>query len=288
MREMLEPRESGYLQTGDTYLYYREYGDNAAPHTLLLLHGNGEDWRCFERQIGPFAAAGYRVVTLDSRGHGASKRGKLPMTPQQLAADALDALEGLGIAKAVPVGFSDGGNLALLMAAMRPDVVEALVAAGPNLVPAGAKLSAQLPCELGYPLCRLLGRWSPQAALRADVLGLMVDQPQLSFEALSAIAAPALILGGEHDMIRAGHLRHIAAALPCGRLSVLAGASHFVFGEPWAEETNRRVLGFLAQVLPREKTGDPGAETDPAPAAADAEEVEEGPLAEVFFENPLT
>lgn len=84
-------------------------------------------------------AAGYRVVTLDSRGHGASKRGTLPMTPQQLAADALDALEGMGVAKAVPVGFSDGGNLALLMGAMRPDVVEALVAAGPNLVPGRCK-----------------------------------------------------------------------------------------------------------------------------------------------------
>ena len=70
-------------------LYYEESGSG---FPLILLHGNGEDWRCFERQIGPFAAAGYRVVTLDSRGHGASKRGTLPMTPQQLAADALDAL----------------------------------------------------------------------------------------------------------------------------------------------------------------------------------------------------
>lgn len=283
-QQRIEPRESGYLQTGDTYLYYRDYGDDAAPHTLLLLHGNGEDWRCFERQIGPFSAAGYRVVTLDSRGHGASKRGTLPMTPQQLAADALDALEGMGIAKAVPVGFSDGGNLALLMGAMRPDVVEALVAAGPNLVPAGAKLSAQLPCEAGYPLCRLLGRWSPKAAFRADVLGLMVDQPQLSFEALAAVTAPALILGGEHDMIRAGHLRHIAAALPGGRLAILPGASHFVFSEPWAEQTNRRVLRFLSRVLPQGEKAAPRAER----AGDGAGEQEEEPLAEVFFENPLT
>ena len=35
-QQRIEPRESGYLQTGDTYLYYRDYGDDAAPHTLQM------------------------------------------------------------------------------------------------------------------------------------------------------------------------------------------------------------------------------------------------------------
>ena len=94
MREdnRIQPAAAGYLALADVSLYYRDYGDPDAPHTLLLLHGNGEDWRCFEHQVGPFTDAGYRVITLDSRGHGRSSRGRLPMTPEQLAADALDAL----------------------------------------------------------------------------------------------------------------------------------------------------------------------------------------------------
>lgn len=126
----IRPVRAGYLDLSDTILYYREYGAEDAPHTLLLLHGNGESWRCFARQIAPFSEAGYRLITLDSRGHGNSGRGTLPMTPQQLAADALDALSLLEIPRAVPVGFSDGGNIALLMGALRPSAIEALVAAG--------------------------------------------------------------------------------------------------------------------------------------------------------------
>lgn len=244
----VQPVQSGYLALADVSLYYRDYGDRAAPHTLLLLHGNGEDWRCFARQIGPFTDAGYRVLTLDSRGHGRSMRGSLPMTPQQLAADALDVLAALGVDRAIPVGFSDGGNLALLMATLRPDALEALVAAGPNLVPAGAKLSAQLPCELLFSPLRLLGRRFAGAKRRADILGLMVDEPQIPFAALRAVGCPALILGGENDMIRAGHLRHIAAALPEGQLWIQPGADHFVFREPWANATNHRILDFLRQL----------------------------------------
>ena len=245
----VRPARTGYLELADTRLYYRDWGEESARHTLLLLHGNGESWRCFARQVGPFSEAGYRVIALDSRGHGSSGRGTLPMTPQQLAADTLDALTLLGIPKAVPVGFSDGGNIALLMGILRPAAVEALVAAGPNLVPAGAKLTAQLPCELLYPPLRLLGKKLPAAALRADILGLMVDQPQIPFEALRSLRRPALILGGGRDMIRPGHLCHIAGALPMGRLSILPEASHFVFHAPWAQETNRRVLDFLQKEL---------------------------------------
>lgn len=245
----IRPVRTGYLDLSDTILYYREYGAEDAPHTLLLLHGNRESWRCFARQIAPFSEAGYRLITLDSRGHGNSGRGTLPMTPQQLAADALDALSLLEIPRAVPVGFSDGGNIALLMGALRPSAIEALVAAGPNLVPAGAKMSVQLPWELLYPPLRSLGRRLPSAALRADIIGLMIDQPQIPFGALSHLDCPALILGGERDLIRAGHLCHIAGTLPQGKLSILPKADHFIFREPWAEETNRRILDFLTHAL---------------------------------------
>ena len=101
----IPPVRTGYLKLADTSLYYRDYGEDTARHTLLLLHGNGESWHCFARQVGPFSEAGYRVITLDSRGHGSSGRGSLPMTPQQLAADALDALTLLGFPRRCRLDF---------------------------------------------------------------------------------------------------------------------------------------------------------------------------------------
>ena len=52
----IPPVRTGYLKLADTSLYYRDYGEDTARHTLLLLHGNGESWHCFARQVGPFSA----------------------------------------------------------------------------------------------------------------------------------------------------------------------------------------------------------------------------------------
>ena len=46
---------------------------------LVLLHGNGEDHTYFKRQMEPFSLK-YRVIALDTRGHGKSPRGSAPFT----------------------------------------------------------------------------------------------------------------------------------------------------------------------------------------------------------------
>ncbi len=60
----------------DIILYYQEKG-NKEP--FILLHGNGQNGSCFENQIDYFSNR-YRVIALDTRGHGRSPRGvKLTM-----------------------------------------------------------------------------------------------------------------------------------------------------------------------------------------------------------------
>mgnify|MGYP004648156195 CR=1 FL=1 len=60
----------------DIELYYQEKG-NGEP--LILLHGNGEDSTYFENQMKYFQSR-YRVISLDTRGHGKSPRGTKPFT----------------------------------------------------------------------------------------------------------------------------------------------------------------------------------------------------------------
>lgn len=256
---MCKPADSGYLDLGEVSLYYRDYLPQGARGTLLLLHGNGGSWRSFLAQIGPFTEAGYRVITLDSRAQGRSGRGTAPMTPPQLAADALAAMDRLGAGRVAVVGFSDGGNLALQMALAQPGRLWALVAAGPNLTPAGVALPWQLSFELQYALNRFKGSLSldggrhslyPHCRRRAQVLELVVGQPQMTFAQLRGLQLPALILGGERDIMRRGHLLHIAAALPQGRVKILQGAPHQLFSEPWAGQANQAVLDFLDEAVP--------------------------------------
>lgn len=60
----------------DIRLYYREKGSG---EPLILLHGNGEDGSYFESQIEHLSGK-YRVIALDTRGHGRSPRGTAPFT----------------------------------------------------------------------------------------------------------------------------------------------------------------------------------------------------------------
>jgi 3-oxoadipate enol-lactonase len=98
---------------------------------VMLLHGwvaNADLNWC--GAYDALAAAGYRVLAIDHRGHG---RGLRPLTPFRLAdcaGDAAAALRELDAAPAIVVGYSMGGAIAQLMARDHPEVVSGLVLSG--------------------------------------------------------------------------------------------------------------------------------------------------------------
>lgn len=130
----------------DIKLYYTEEGSGTP---LILLHGNGEDGSYFVHQIKYFKNR-YRVIALDTRGHGQSPRGEKPFTIRQFAEDLHDFMDEKGIGKAHILGFSDGGNIALVFALKYPERVDHLVLNGANLDASGVKPSTQIPIVIGY------------------------------------------------------------------------------------------------------------------------------------------
>ena len=84
----------------DLQLHYIEKGSGTP---LLLLHGNGEDSSYFEHQIQYFSRH-YRVIAIDTRGHGKSERGEKPFTIQQFSEDLHSFMNQKGITKAVQIG----------------------------------------------------------------------------------------------------------------------------------------------------------------------------------------
>ena len=65
----------------------------------------------------------FRVIALDTRGHGRTPRGDAPFTIRQFADDLLAFLDAQGIGKADILGFSDGGNIAMVFALKYPERV---------------------------------------------------------------------------------------------------------------------------------------------------------------------
>ena len=220
------------------------YVERGAGDALILLHGNGESLDYFAGQLDFFARF-YRVIALDTRGHGASPRGSAPFTIRQFAEDLRAFMDERGIDSAHILGFSDGGNIALSFALKYPQRVRKLILNGANLDPLGVKLHVQIPIVLGYHLARLFAGKRPEARRRMELLGLMVNEPHFAPQDLRKLELPALVIAGDRDMIREKHTRLIADSLPNDRLAILKG-NHFIANQI-PEEFNRVVAEFLAE-----------------------------------------
>ena len=225
----------------DIELYYIEEGEG---FPLVLLHGNGEDHAYFEHQMKPFSAR-YRVIAPDTRGHGKSPRGEAPFTLEQFAEDLKVFLDGLGISKCHLLGFSDGGNIALIFALKYPQYIQKLIVNGANLEPSGVKRSVQLRVELNWAAQKALRHMDPRAEAKFEMLDLMVTQPHIDALALRGLRMPTLVVAGDKDLILESHTRSIAAPIPGSRLAFLPG-DHFVAKKNW-EPFNQLVLEFLEE-----------------------------------------
>ena len=219
--------------------------ESGAGEPLVLLHGNGESGDYFKHQIPAFAARSH-VFAPDTRGHGQSPRGTAPFTLAQFADDLFSFFDEHGIDKAHLLGFSDGGNIALLFALRYPERVRSLILNGANLFPRGVRRRYQLPIELGYALTRLFARRSEEAQKHHELLALMVNEPNIDPGSLAALTMPTLVVAGTHDMIAKVHTQLIADSIPGAQLSFLPG-DHFVAAKK-PEMFNRTVLSFLDNI----------------------------------------
>lgn len=225
----------------DIQLHYVEKGQGMP---LILLHGNGEDGGYFKHQIDHFSGA-YRVIAIDTRGHGQSSRGFAPFTIRQFAEDLYNFMEEKKIEKAHILGFSDGGNIAMVFAMEYPQKVEKLILNGANLYGFGVKPLVQIPIILGYRLACFFERFSAKADAKAQMLGLMVNDPALRPEELKKIKARTLVIAGTRDMIKEKHTKLIFESLTDAKLVLISG-NHFIAARQ-PEEFNREVEMFLKE-----------------------------------------
>ena len=220
-------------------LAYKKAGEGKP---LILLHGNGGSSADFALQTNYFS--GFReVISVDTRGHGNSPRGDVPMSFPQFAKDILAFLDEQEIEKADIIGFSDGANTAILFAAENPKRVGKLILCGACTSPKAVKRSVQIPIEIGYWIASRFK--NPEAKKNAEILGLMVNDFGISKEHLRRIQAETLVLAGTRDMISTAHTKMIAETIPQAKLMFLEG-DHFLPMKR-ANAFNRAVEEFLKE-----------------------------------------
>lgn len=220
-------------------IYWEQTG--AGP-PLVLLHGNGGDCGIFSRQT-EFFSAKWRVIGIDSRGHGRSSRGADRLSLYDMADDVLCVLNDANVDKANILGFSDGANIAMIFAIRYPERVRSLVLSGANAEPSGLKLAVELGLWLQNAVCAVGSVFSAKACAKKELLDLMLGEPKLKKWDLERITAPTLLTAGENDIVRPGHITYLHNNIAGSQLHIFPGG-HFT---PFKlhEQYNDIVLQFL-------------------------------------------
>ena len=230
------------IQLPDATIHCLISGRNNAP-ALVLLHGNGEDSRVFNLQIRYFSQY-YKVIAIDTRGHGQSTMGTAPFNFHTFAADLIAVLDALQIEKAHIVGFSDGANTALHAALIAPERILSMVLLGPNYNPKGLTPIVRLQIRFAYIGLSIASLFSTKMRKRKKIWGLMVYHPNLTIKELSRITNHTLIITGENDMVSQRHNDELSNAITGSKRLIIPGGDHFwMFQYP--DTLHRHVIKFL-------------------------------------------
>ena len=217
-------------------LYYAVQGTG---RTVVLLHGGGDSGEhSFEQQI-ELLSKEHRIIAPDQVGQGRTPDVPGPLSYSHMMLDTAELLKGMKIHKIDVIGFSDGGILALMLAARHPELVRRIVISGVNISPEGLTDENR---EI------LLAAQSPKPSnIDEKLTQLWLTSPtrsELNPEILATIHKPVLVLSGDRDAIRLEHTLEIYRALPQAELCVLPGTDHGTFsGRP--EWINPIISDFL-------------------------------------------
>lgn len=224
------------MDTQDIKLYYKKYGHGPA---LILLHGNGEDGTYFCNQISELSEY-FTLYIVDTRGHGKSPRGTADFTLKQFSEDLKHFMDDIGLKKAAILGFSDGGNIALLFAISYPYMVDSLILNSANLNPAGMKKLVTIGIKINNVISKLLSPFSSRAKIRCALNSLMLKEPDIDIEELKKLNMPVLVIAGDKDMIRSEETQKISDNIPDAKQVIIKG-DHFI--------ANKQSACFNAEVI---------------------------------------
>jgi len=248
-----KPAQSGYAPVNGIRIWYATFGRG---EPVLLLHGGLANSNYWGNQV-PTLAGSYRVIVMDSRGHGRSTRDERPYSYDLMASDVIGLMDFLKLPKAAIVGWSDGAILGLDIAIHHPERLTKLFAFAANSDPSGVADIAQSLVFNAYIAraekeYQALSPTPNQYKSFFDQISKMWEtEPHFTAEQLRGITVPTWIVDADHDeAIKRENTEFMASEIPNAGLLLQPLPSHFSSLQAPRQFT-RAVLHFLEHVKGR-------------------------------------
>lgn len=236
------PKAGKYYDIRGFRMYCETYGQG---QPLLIIHGNGGSIGNFALQI-PYFSAKYKVILADSRAQGKSADNGDSLSYEMMADDYSALLTALHIDSAFVIGWSDGGINGLLLAIRHPEKVKKLAVTGANLRPDSSAVNSDILQMLDPYWAQMRASKDTTAQFRAarKLMRLLVQEPHIPVADLHRIQAPALIIGGDHDILKVTHTVEIWQNIAKAYLWILPNSGH---STPlvYADEFNHKIDAFF-------------------------------------------
>ncbi len=255
-----------FVEVDDVRLHFRSDGDPELP-CLVLSNSLGTDLSMWDAQAAVLAQQ-FHVLRYDSRGHGQSGRGNVPVTLERLGRDVIGLLDALAISRAHFCGISMGGLTGQWLGVHQPQRLHKLVVANTaariGTLDGWAARAAQVRREgMDSVADGSAGRWfTPQfvadepASVAAMIAGLRAQDAEgyaaccdaLAIadlrDAIAAIPVPTLVIAGAHDPVTTVADSEWMGRQIAGAKLAVVPASHLSNIEA-SQQFNHALLHFL-------------------------------------------
>lgn len=219
-----------YLNIAGRPLWSFEWDANGEP--LLLLHGGLSDTDSYADVMVEPLQNDFHLFAYDRTGHGRSADADGSFFFDFQCEEAIAFIEEVIGQPVHLVGYSDGANIAFMVAIARPDLVKSVVAIAGNLTPAGlVELPQFNPSDISDEGRAEYAATSPDALETlelkiAKMVEIWATEPKIELSEIAQIQVPVLILAGDDDVVKHSHSIEIYESLKFGQLAIIPGTSH--------------------------------------------------------------
>lgn len=229
-----------FIEINGVNLYYEIYGKG---EPLLLIHGNNSWMGSFYNQIDVLSKK-YQVIGLDSRGQGNSGSNNEKLTYELMADDVNVFLEKLNLKNVNVLGWSDGGNIAVILGMEHPDKIKKMAVMGTVLYNNETSVFPEINKILNQQVKEMKERGVAENDMDYRLKMLLLTEPNINPEHLKKIKAPTLVMAGQHDVMPEKHTQLIADKIPNAKMLIFKGGDHEAPAK-MPEQFNKAVLDFF-------------------------------------------